>query len=970
MAALHGFILSTEQNFPDFGLKAQSYVHEKTGAQLLVLLNDDENRTFSISFRTPPEDSRGIPHVLEHSVLCGSRKFPLRDPFAVLLKSSLHTFLNAFTSSLYTSYPAASQNEEDFRNLISVYLDATLHPLLTRETFLRQAWHYELSDRKDYLTRKGVVLNEMRGRYAESDSILYRQMLQNLLPGTPYIWDSGGNPEEIPDLTHEDLKKFHERYYHPSNAFVCLYGKLEVRGYLEYLNAIFGEFEPQEYSFEELKVPELSSPRELTLPYSPVGEDDGQGNIITMSWLIPYDKNLEREVGLALLSRLLFGNQAARLTRALVESGLGQKPSGFGLFDVDGAGIFSAGLRGVESSNKEKVERLILEVLKTVADEPFPPEEIDAALNSFEFGLREQIANSPSKGISVLHYVLGPWLSRGDPFYELGVFKALEAIRARLARGERVFERLTQETLTDSSARLKIVMEPDRQLQESQRKREAEYCESVLKALDESAKDILYQEQRQLDSALDEPEPDEVVSKVPVLRIEAIDRQQKLTPLNEEKRNGFTFMHEPIETAEIIYGQLCLDMNNLPEDLFPFVPLFARALTATGAGSLDYIQLTRRIQASTGGVSPSRLCGMVRDTLEPSLWFLLEGSCLSRNARDLFELKSDILMRPWLHNKERCIQIVRIMKASLEESLTSRPVGLAVRRAQKSLAESLSLEERMSGVSQLFFMRDLVGEIEGNWEIVHEKMERIKGHLISTSGSVYNLTAPGALKESALPFVDDLMGNLSPMPSGGSERGFAKAYTREALSAPINVSYPALALDLGSIGFEAKGSFMVVLNYLRDTLLWDQIRVQGGAYGAGCSYDETTRILSLYAWDDPNPARTVEVLERAGESLANVGISQSEINRNIVGTIGGLDRPLSPNGRGIQTRNRRFLGITNEQRQREREEALSTTLQDFRLAGEAIIKASNNASAAVICPPHKCEELREKSPEWATIDMM
>lgn len=956
---MNGFRTIRRENFDDFKVEAVLMAHERTGARLIALLNEDENRTFSISFRTPPADSKGEPHILEHSVLCGSRSYPLRDPFAVLLKSSLNTFLNAFTASLYTSYPVASQNEEDFRNLVTVYLDAVLHPLLSKETFLRQAWHNELEADGIALTRKGVVLNEMRGRYGESDSILYRALLQNLLADTPHRFDSGGNPEVIPDLSYEELKDFYSRYYHPSNSFMYLYGKVDLEWHLSHLDSLFAE-----YGMRACVLPNVIQSRsiesEVVLPFTPAGESaEDSGDIIVLAWYIPYKEDLERELGLALLSRLLFGSQAARLTRALVESGLGKKPAGFGLFDVEGGGIFSAGLRGVRKENLSGVEEVIEKTLREITENSFPADEIEAAVNSFEFGLREQIANSPSRGISMMSHIMGPWLYRDQPFHELGIFQALEKVRKRLEQGERFFEGLTSECLVSNRHRLKLLLEASDTYAMEKAHEEEKRCVEVLQKLSAEEKSEILKAQKDLEENAAKEEPEELVSRIPVLKVSSIDPAEKETPSEREETGGCSCFFQPLSTADIIYMQAGFDLRVLPRELLPYVPLFMRALTGTGAGDKDYIKLTYFTLAKTGGVGTSRVCGSVRDTGELALWFILESSALLRESEALFTLLGDITHRAWLDNKDRCLQLARIMKASFEESLVSRPVGLAIKRANASLAESSMLEEKMSGISQLLFLRTLVPEIEQDWPSVQEKLEQIRNLLFTRGRTILNATIDADRRAIVQPRIDEYASSIADKKLPVAHGDFMKACITESVTVPVQVSYVAVSVDLGAIGYKNHGSLSVVMNYLRDTWLWEQIRVQGGAYGGGCAYDETTNVLGFFSWDDPNPLNTIDVIRRTADHLNNLSLPESEISRNIIGTIGNLDRPLSPYSKGVQSRNRYLLGITHEQRQRERHEVLGAGPADFRRVGEVLAAAWDHRSISVMSPKPLGEGYRE-----------
>ncbi len=480
MTIMHGFELVREQEIPELKTRARLFRHGKTGAELLSLENDDENKVFGITFRTPPKDSTGAPHILEHSVLCGSRKYPVKEPFVELVKGSLNTFVNAFTFPDKTSYPVASTNLQDFYNLIDVYLDAVFYPLITPLTLAQEGWHYELDAVDSPLIYKGVVYNEMKGAYSSPDNVLGRHSQQSLYPDTTYGCDSGGDPEKIPELTYEAFKAFHERYYHPSNSRIFFYGDDHPEERLRLINGYLQDFEHIDPDSGVQLQPRFAIPRRVALPYDAGAGEDAQDDhkaYITVNWLLPETGDPETTLGLGILEHILVETPASPLRKALIDSGLGEDLVGGGLDTGLRQMNFSTGLKGVSPQDTQKVEALIIDTLARLAQDGIDPETVAASLNTVEFRLRENNTGSFPRGLSLMLRALTTWLHDSDPIAPLAFQVPLFSIKTRLDSGERYFENLIRDCLVDNMHRSTVILEPDpdlskrREAAEKERKR-------------------------------------------------------------------------------------------------------------------------------------------------------------------------------------------------------------------------------------------------------------------------------------------------------------------------------------------------------------------------------------------------------------------------------------------------------------------------------------------------------------------
>ena len=461
MDELFGFELLRQQTISEINSRASLYKHIQTGAQLLSLENDDSNKVFGISFRTPPQDSTGVPHIMEHSVLCGSRKYPVKEPFVELLKGSLNTFLNAFTYPDKTCYPVASQNLQDFYNLIDVYLDAVFYPLITPDKLKQEGWHYELPDTDGLLSYKGVVYNEMKGAYSSPEGLLSEKSQQLLFPDNTYGFDSGGDPLIMPELTYEQFSTFHKKTYHPSNARIFFYGDDPADERLRILNEWLKDFEPQALDTQVALQASFRAPRQVTIPYAASGGDKDARYYLTVNWLLPENNDPERNLALNILNHILIGTPAAPLRKALIDSGLGEDLTGRGLASELRQLYFSTGLKGIQAKDTAKIEALVLDTLHTLAREGIDPETIGASLNTIEFRLRENNTGSFPRGLSIMLQSLNTWLHDGDAFAPLAFDVPLAAIKTKVASGKRFFEGLIQTHLLDNLHRVTLTLEPD-----------------------------------------------------------------------------------------------------------------------------------------------------------------------------------------------------------------------------------------------------------------------------------------------------------------------------------------------------------------------------------------------------------------------------------------------------------------------------------------------------------------------------
>ena len=948
MTTSHGFALIREENVPELNIETKLYRHQVTGAELLSVGTDDENKTFGITFRTPPTDSTGLPHILEHSVLCGSRKYPVKEPFVELLKGSLQTFLNALTFSDKTSYPVASQNMQDFYNLVNVYLDAVFFPRITREIFQQEGWHHELENLTAPFVHKGVVLNEMKGAYSSPDALVYRYSEQTVFPDTPYGFDAGGDPQVIPSLTYEQFKAFHERYYHPSNARIFFYGDDEPEERLRLVQDYLKEFDAFPAKTTVSLQTGLAEPWRVTRPYPAGAGAENQKAMLTLNWLLPENIDPTLTFSLQMLSYILLGTPASPLRKALLDSGLGEDVTGSGLNGQLRQLYFSTGLKGVAPEHIDKVETLILDTLSDLSEEGIDPDTIEAAINTIEFSLREQNFGSYPRGLVLMVAALSTWLHGGDPIAPLAFEEPLNRIKEQFAAGGRYFEDLIGKHLLGNSHRATVVLTPDAELQRRQEAAERERLAEVRQGLSQVELQAVIDQTHRLKRLQETPDSPEALATIPRLDLEDLDKETKLVPLEATAENGAQVLYHDLFSNGIVYLDVGFNLHTLPQDLLPYMPLFSTALVEIGTETEDFVKLTQRIGRKTGGIYPTSFISAVKGNPEAAAWLLLRGKATVEQTDDLLDILRDILLTVRLDNQERFVQMLLEQKAGQEASLAPAGHRIALSRLRAKFTEADWAAELMGGVSQLFFLRRLVDEVQQDWPAVLARLEEIRRTLFNRNAAVCNITVD---QDSWARFQPRLGGFLAALPAAPAElaRWMPDEYggSPEGLTIPAKVNYVAKGANLYDQGYKLHGSCAVITHYLRATYLWERIRVQGGAYGAFCSFNRHSGLFTYASYRDPNVLATLDNYDQASEFLRELDLSGDELTKSIIGATGAIDAYQLPDAKGYSSMQRHLIGYTDEERQAFRDEVFATRAADFGAFASALDKL-NQAGLVVV----------------------
>lgn len=937
----HEFVHSRTAWIAELRSIAHLYRHGPTGAKLLSLVNDDENKVFGITFRTPPEDSTGVAHILEHSVLCGSRRYPVKEPFVELLKGSLQTFLNAFTYPDKTCYPVASQNVTDFYNLIEVYLDAVFHPLLTPEVFGQEGWHYEVAP-DGSLSIQGVVYNEMKGAHASPDGLLAEYSQQSLFPDTTYGLDSGGHPRHIPDLTFESFLAFHSRYYHPSNALLFFSGDDDPDRRLEMVDARLRGFGRLQVRSAVAAQPPFAAPRRLSRSYPAGQERSGAGQaMLTLNWSVGETTDPARNLAWQVLEHLLIEMPSSPLRKALIDSGLGEDLAGTGLEPELRQMFFSTGLRGMREEDAPRVEAVVRETLATLARDGIPGDLVEASLNSVEFRLRERNSGRFPRGLAYMLQALTFWLHAADPLAPLAFEALLKSLKSRLAEGGRVFEELIRGDLLDNPHHSILLLTPDPSLGQRMQEEEEERLKRARGRLDANGLQNLRDQAARLRAWQEAPDSPEALASIPCLTRADLDPENKPVPkVVLDQGPGLMLFHDQF-TSGIVYLDLGLDLRRLPPEDLPLAALLAKALVEIGTQREDFASFATRISRKTGGIWPETfISARLRPTggasaEDPEARVFLRGKAMARHVPDLLDIFQDMLLIPDLGNRQRFMQLLLEEKAGFERMLVPRGHLLVNSRLRAGFSVAEWASEQLGGISFLSFLRGLITKVEQDWDAVRARLQDCLVCLLDRGSLVLNVTTEEDIFTAAR---QQFANFLDSIPEGRSDAAWSPDLARdwEGLVVPAPVNYVGKGLRVDRDLPCSLGAAMVIVRYLRTAWLWDQVRVKGGAYGAFCLFDALGKGLTMVSYRDPHIGRTLDAFDASAGYLRALKPSEEELNKAVVGAVGDLDAHLLPDARGHMSLRRHLTGQDEAFRQQIRDEVLACGAREFEAFAEVL----------------------------------
>ncbi|KAK4127889.1 hypothetical protein N657DRAFT_566291 [Parathielavia appendiculata] len=949
---LHGFTLLRTKHVPELELTALHLRHDKTGAEHLHIARDDSNNVFSIGFKTNPPDDTGVPHILEHTTLCGSEKYPIRDPFFKMLPRTLSNFMNAFTASDHTFYPFATTNARDFKNLMSVYLDATLRPLLKQSDFTQEGWRIgpenpqalaagaEVKPEDRKLVFKGVVYNEMKGQMSDAGYLFYIRFQDHIFPD---INNSGGDPQKITDLTYEQLKKFHAEHYHPSNAKVFTYGDMPLADHLREIDAQLGAFERIKSGMTIHRPIDLSSgPREVRLqgPVDPMVDLNKQFKT-SVSWVLGDTSNVVESFSLALISALLMDGYGSPLYKGLIETGLGTDWSPNSGYDSSGrVGIFSIGLTGVQEADVIKLKPTLQDILRSVREKGFERSKIDGYLHQLELSLKHKTANF---GMSLLHRLKPKWFTGVDPFDSLAWNDTLAAFEAEYVKGGYLEGLIDKYLLNDNT--LTFTMAPSAEfVQDLAKEEEARLESKISKAVEiaggeEKARAVL--EAQELALLAEQAKSNtEDLSCLPSVHVQDIPRQKEPVALQIETVGGVKLQLREAPTNGLTYFRAINTLENLPDELRSLIPLFTDSIMRLGTKDMTMEQLEDLIKLKTGGVSVSyHSASQPTDFTQAKESLVFSGMALDRNVPVMFDLLRKLIVDTNFDSPDAAQQIRQLLQAAADgvvNDIASSGHAYARRAAEAGLTWDAFLREQVSGLSQVKLVTSLASRQESDrLEDVIAKLKliqqfafagTIRAAITCDSESVASNT--GAVTR----FLDSLPSHKVNFPAR-QNREFGRNI-KSFYPLPYQVYYGALALPTVSYTSPDGAPLQILASLLTHKHLHHEIREKGGAYGGGAYSRAVDGIFGFYSYRDPNPLNTIKIMRSAGQWAVDKKWSDRDLEDAKISVFQGLDAPRAVNEEGMSN----FVyGITEEMKQRRREQLLDVTKDQVREVAQKYI---------------------------------
>ncbi|MDR0443971.1 MAG: insulinase family protein [Treponema sp.] len=956
--------------------------HEKTGVEVFHVLNDDSENLFCFAFTTFPQDSTGVAHILEHSVLCGSERYPLKDAFLVLAQGSLQTFLNAMTFPDKTVYPASSINEHDYFNLMSVYGDAVFRPLLTQWTFMQEGHRHEFT-KDGKLSITGVVYNEMKGAYSSLDTYAGHWSINSVMPGTPYAFDSGGDPQEIPALDWEGLKEFHRIRYSPANCRIFLAGNIPTEKQLSFLSEqFFSGHESGSRCKPIEKAERWKNPKKINIS-CPAGSESK--STIFLSWLCSDVLDINESAALAVLTEILLGHDGSPLTRALIESGLGEDITPVsGLEGELRETIFVAGLKGVEGEADQaskKIEELIIDVLKMLYNEGIPAEEIEAALSTIEFSQKEiRRAGGPFSLVWMRRSLRG-WLHGCKPWECLLIQPVIANIKERLAKDSRFFESLIKKYLLDNPHRALVVLEPKEDFLPQQEARLAEKLADTEKKLTGSERQEITGKSETLEKIQSEADSAEALATIPHLSRNDLSAEPEFIPRRLEDLNGIPVLRHELHTNGITYADLAFPIDVLPPEDYLWLPFFSRAAVSVGLPGMDYGEVSSLLARTVGGFNALLHTGSAApgtsqfiQTLTGSLdlagrdWIIYRLKCLDEKTSPSLDLALRMISEADFSDHRRIHDLVMEMKNELDSSLAPMGHSYASGRAGRRNSRSRQAEEIWGGLSQIYFVHSLA-ELD-TAEVVKKLLylqEKITG-----AGLIANLT--GTALDSGGAELAKRFSRFGAPKSRNPEasRRFpenicapsSKAGKPEVYASPsLQIGFAALTGDTAPFDTHEQISEMILAHQLSTGALWEDIRMKGGAYGAFVNSDCLEGCFSFASYRDPNPLRSLDVFSAIMKNGGNGDYAQSGdedyLVKAIIGCYAKETRPKTSAEKGYVDFFRFLYGIEDDYRKRRKERLISVSTADMAAAASALV--SRKISEPVIITGTKNAEQAAKS---------
>jgi len=964
-----GFKVTAITRLDEIQMIACQLEHEKSGARLIHLYNDDPENLFSISFPTPPPDDSGVPHILEHVVLSGSRKYPVREPFFEMYKMSMATFINAMTGWDCTYYPVASNVRQDLFNLAEVYFDAVFNPLLTEQSFRREGHHFAPADKKsplDNVTINGIVYNEMKGAFSNPESILYRHSSRGLFPDTIYSRESGGDPQFIPNLTYENFLDFFQTYYHPSNAFIFLYGNILTKDYLSFLKDKLDAFERKTVIPSLSRQPLWNTPRTFVDTY-PIGNDepDVDKTYISMSWLIGDATNVAEVTDMYILNHFLLGNEAAPLKKAIIQSNLGKDLIYSGFSSVGLETMFRVALKGTSADRVDDFTQLVQETLNDISKNPISPFRIESAFQQAAYHFLEIL---PSYPIYIMERVLDSWIYGTDPFAFLRMNSHLNACRKRYETDDKLFNKLIENRLLNNSHRLTYILNPDRTIQAKNDAVFLQKMKQIREQISDNEMKTLAEQSEILEQESGKPNPPEALAKLPQLKVHDLPPKPKHIPTFAEKLAGdVTILKNDVFSNGVNYLMFDFNLQGLPSDLWVYLPRYAESFRKLGAAGENYEQVAARLAANTGGISC--LPYFTTHASDPALpvWGLrVSMKTLDDKIEPALDVLRDILFQLNPRDKERLQQVLVQSHARYQTELVHDGSETASRYASRGFNSESYLSEMVDGLPQLALTQQIRDQYETQHNDLIEKIETIRNFLLQKNRLTISFTGSDEIYHRVQKIVSGWIENMGQKSIEEQPIGF-KPYEklpREGLAGPIQVAHCALALPALHYSHPDESLLKLGTRLISLEYILNEIRFKGNAYGAWCNFNSLVQLIQFGSYNDPHIVRTLNIFSQVIDYVRQAKWTQTDINRAIIGTAKVDEKPIRPKDATELALNRHLTGLVPQLREERYARILTAKAKDVKQATLNVLDANMNRGAVcVVASREKLEQANQQMPD-------
>lgn len=960
----HGFKLIEEAKIDEISSIARVFEHVKSGARLLHLENGDDNKVFSISFRTTPKNDTGVPHILEHAVLCGSKKFRTKDVFTDMAKSSLNTFINAMTFPDRTSYPIASRNHKDFFNLMEVYLDAVFYPNIyeNHELLRQEGWRYEFEEETDKLVYKGIVYSEMQGALSSPEEVLACNIYSSLFPNTTYAFNSGGDPEAIPNLTQEEFENFHNKFYHPSNSYIYLYGDQDLNECLRVIN--------EEYlmNFDRIDIPshiEDAKPfedmMEKTAYYS-ISEDEEENNktYMALSFACEETKNSDTYLPMKILNNMLVDSSSSPIRKALLDAGIGENMLTYNELGVGFVKrtIFNIAVNNTNEEKKEEFKKIVFDTLKSLVKNGIDRKLIEASINFIEFELREaDFWGSANKGMVYSLTVMDSWLYDESPILHLRYEDKLKEIKKEIENN--YFEKFIERYILSNNQSSLVILKPQKGLDKIKTRKLEEKLNEYKKSLGENEIKALKERNAMLKQAQMKENTPEEIATLPKLSLNEISKEVEKIPQILTERDGVKILSHNIRTNKVSYINLLFDASVIEEKYVPYLGLLRDILGKTDTGKKSYSELNTEIFRKTGGIDFKIEDYIVSKNYDKcQIKFIVKSKVLSQNIEELCILINEILTLSKFDNGKRIKEVIQETKSKLKRYIVNAGNRIAMIRAGSCFSKAKKYMDMVRGAQYYEFLCEIEKSFDEKYNEIEEALIKVYKSIFNKNNLIISFTGEEEYFKNLTSNLGIILNNLTNENVESFDISFQPSNRVEAIITSTNVQYVVKAFNCNKFGYSYSGKMKVLQNILDCEYLYPRVRLNGGAYGCYMSLDNSGNIY-FYSYRDPNLMGTIETYNEADLFIKEIDYPLGSMENFIIGAVGQLEKPLTQEAKGDSAVKNYICGITNEDIQKEKDELLSTSIEDIKNFANMIKKGMEENCCCVVGNEMKIADNKE-----------